>query len=167
VAAGAAREPLPYDGQSLVVDTSAWTAVARLEHKSPGHPLIGTFEQALASGLLRGCHMVDLELRHYAAGSDVPAVTEKLEQLPAFPITSQASYAAVRAQWDLAERSTPGFPGYHRVGHGDYLIAATAWHAGYGVLHFNKDFDRMEEVLGTPSVWVFPKGLFAQIDGAQ
>jgi predicted nucleic acid-binding protein len=108
--------------------------------------------------------MVDVELKHYAGDEAAMLEVEKrLARLRALPISSPASSAAVAAQRELFALSTPGFPAYHRVSHDDFFVAATAWHAGWGVLHYDEHFDRLEQALGVKSVWVLPRHTFAQI----
>jgi len=40
----------------------------------------------------------------------------------------------------------------------DYLIAAAAAERGFGVLHYDRHFDLLCEVLGTQSLWIAPRG---------
>ena len=51
---------------------------------------------------------------------------------------------------ELGSRS----PGYHRVALPDYLIAAPAEAAGFGVLYY----DRLTEVMSFQSRWIAPPG---------
>ncbi|HEV2772676.1 MAG TPA: hypothetical protein VGV57_07610 [Thermoleophilaceae bacterium] len=54
------------------------------------------------------------------------------------------------AMHELGSRS----PGYHRVALPDYLIAAPAEAAGFGVLYY----DRLTEVMSFQSRWIAPPG---------
>ena len=50
-------------------------------------------------------------------------------------------------------------PLFHRsVGVADLIIAAAAATAGFGVLHYDADFDTLAEVLPFESRWLAPRG---------
>lgn len=54
----------------------------------------------------------------------------------------------------LAQRSA----GAHRISVADYFIAAAAQDIGAAVLHYDRDFDRLAEVMEFESVWLAPPG---------
>jgi hypothetical protein len=64
--------------------------------------------------------------------------------------------AALEAQAELARHA----PGFHRLPHQDYLIAAIAAAHKLGVLHYDADFDRIAEQssLAFESVWIASAG---------
>lgn len=55
---------------------------------------------------------------------------------------------------DLVERGER----HHRVPLPDVILAATAAGAGVGVLHYDRHFDRLAEVLNFRSQWIAPRG---------
>lgn len=71
------------------------------------------------------------------------------------PITRTVTDAAILAVRELASADPPGA---HRVRIPDALIAAAAAERGLGVLHYDRHFDRLAEVLGFHSQWVAPAG---------
>jgi predicted nucleic acid-binding protein len=54
----------------------------------------------------------------------------------------------------LAQRSH----GAHRLPIVDYLLAATAEHIGAAVLHYDRDYDTLTEMMEFKSVWLAPPG---------
>jgi predicted nucleic acid-binding protein len=40
----------------------------------------------------------------------------------------------------------------------DYLIAAAAQETGAAVLHYDRDYDTLAEIMGFESVWLAPPG---------
>ncbi len=70
------------------------------------------------------------------------------------PMTESIHQAALTAIRELARRGA----GHHRVPVPDVLIAAAAQEAGVGVLHYDRHFDRLAEVLHFSSVWLAPAG---------
>jgi len=70
------------------------------------------------------------------------------------PLTVSVQRAAIGALRALARRGA----GYHRVPLPDVLIAAAAQEAGAGVLHYDRHFDRLAEVLHFRSVWLAAPG---------
>jgi len=48
---------------------------------------------------------------------------------------------------------------HHRsVKHPDLLVALAAESAGYGILHYDQDYDRISEITGQPTRWIVPQG---------
>jgi len=54
----------------------------------------------------------------------------------------------------LAQRSH----GAHRLPVVDYVLAATAEQIGAAVLHYDRDYDTLAEVMEFESVWLAPPG---------
>jgi predicted nucleic acid-binding protein len=102
--------------------------------------------------------VVKLELLHSTRNAAEFEVWDaRLAVLRAIDLTATIANAAVGALRELAPISN----GYHRVGLGDALIAASAQDAGVGVLHYNPtDFDRLNEVMHFDSVLLAPVGTF-------
>ncbi len=62
--------------------------------------------------------------------------------------------AAVGGMRDLVEHGER----HHRVPLPDVILAAAAAGAGVGVLHYDRHFDRLAEVLNFRSQWIVPRG---------
>jgi len=77
-----------------------------------------------------------------------------LRVLRDIPITRSVTNAAMEAMRRLAQVS----PGYHRVKLPDARIAAAAQDGGLGVLHYDRHYDRLAEVLTFESQWIAPAG---------
>ncbi len=73
---------------------------------------------------------------------------------PRVELTVATEELAVRAQDELATR------GHHRLPPIDLMIAACAHEAGMGILHYDRDYDRILELtsLSFESAWVAPAG---------
>jgi predicted nucleic acid-binding protein len=146
------------------VDTSAWVALHKLRRLKPDHPSVAEFAAALTAGQLRGSDAVKLELLHSARSADeLTAAEAELDKLQTLPITANASRAAVGALRDLAATCTQSEPLRYRLSHLDALIAASAWHTGIGVIHYDAHYDTLAEVLNIPSVWFAPRKTFAAL----
>lgn len=132
-------------GPPLVFDTSAWQR-QRAPGARPG------WLELLDAGRLAVCPVVALELcaaaRDEAERARLEAALGTLEAHA--PVTEQAGDAARSALRDLGAR--------RRLPAADYLIAAAAAQRGFGVLHYDRHFDSLCEVLGIESVWLAPRG---------
>ena len=113
----------PYATTPLVVDTSAW-----IRQRDPA--VRPRWEATLRAGLLASCPVV--------------ALAAALDALPQAPVTTSACRAALAASHELR--------GSRRLPAADYLIAAAAAERGFGVLHEDRHFDTLADVLGFPSV---------------
>lgn len=152
-------DPPPYGGRTLIVDTSAWVVLRKALARGPQPAFVGDFVRARANGQLRGHTAVKLELLHNARGSaELLAAEARLDELPTLRITATASDGAVSAVRDLAAAAPPGDRAHHRVGHGDALVAATAAEHGFGVLHYDRHFERLAKVLGIDHCWIAKPG---------
>lgn len=89
------------------------------------------------------------------AGFD--ALAEALSALRAAPLTTAIVHAAEDAMRELARRSH----GAHRLPVVDYLLAATAEQLGAAVLHYDRDYDTLAEVMELKSAWLVPPGTIA------
>jgi len=134
----------------VLVDTSVWTRVASRPE------VAGAITAKLAAGqALCTCPLVDLELLHSARG---PAeydewATTRNQAYPSLPLTPAAGERALQVQRQLAHR------GLHRAAKlPDLLIAAIAEIAGATVLHYDSDYDHINEVTGQPTEWIVPRG---------
>ncbi len=78
----------------------------------------------------------------------------RLGQLPQLLIDREVEHAAQKAQRELAKS------GHHRLSPTDLIIAACAACADGGVLHYDRDYDRILEhtSLHFESVWLAEPG---------
>jgi predicted nucleic acid-binding protein len=140
---------LTWAGGPWVVDTSAWARAAAPE-VSP------RWKEAAEHDDLIGNPVVTLELLYDARDRDqVEALAGALAGMRQAPITRAVTDAAIGAIRDLAAR---GSAGAHRLRVPDALVAAAAAERGYGVLHYDEDYDRLASVLAFESQWVAPRG---------
>lgn len=143
---------MSWAGGPWVADTSAW---ARAREPRVARRWI----EAARAGDLVGCPIITLELLHDARDrEEVERVAAALAELRQAPVTRSVTDAAVGAVRELA-RTGPA--GTHRVPTADALIAAAAAERGFGVLHYDHDFDRLAQVLSFTSQWVAPAGSVA------
>lgn len=134
----------------VLVDTSVWTRIA-------SRPEVATAIVAkLAAGqALCTCPLVDLELLHSARG---PVeynewATTRAQAYPSLPLTPAVGERALQVQRQLAHR------GLHRAAKlPDLLIAAIAETAGASVLHYDSDYDHINDVTGQLTEWIVPRG---------
>jgi predicted nucleic acid-binding protein len=96
-----------------------------------------------------------LEILLHARGSaDFDELAEELSALRPTQLTASIADAAQDAMRRLAGRSH----GSHRLPIIDYLLAATAQETGVAVLHYDRDYDTLAEVMEFESVWLAPPG---------
>lgn len=127
-------------GVGLVIDTSAW---ARQREGAVARHWDATNE----AELLVSCPAAALEILNSARNEDQFVALERtLAALPQAPVTASVCRAALGACRDLGAR--------RRIPAADYLIAAAAAERGFGVLHADRHFDLLAEVLGFESVRV-------------
>lgn len=140
---------LTWAGGPWVADTSAWARAAAPE-------VADAWKEAARAGEIVACPIVTLELLFGApdavAVDDVASTCVALRQAP---ITRTVTDAAILAVRDLA---TAGPDGAHRVRVPDALIAAAAAERGFGVLHYDRHFDRLADALAFTSQWIAPAG---------
>ena len=138
----------PFGGAALIADTSA-----RMRTEEPG--VRELWPTAVEAGQILTCTMVTMELLFTARDADAVAQTEKIEAgLRQVPVTASVQRAAIGAVRELSQRGA----GAHRVPPPDILIAAAAQEAGVGVLHYDRHYDRLAEILNFDSVWIAPPG---------
>jgi predicted nucleic acid-binding protein len=150
-----ARSRLPYDGQRLLVDTSAFSAIRRAKGLNSTPP---EWTEARLRKQLLLSPIVKLELLHEArSAGEFEDLDNFLGYYPLVPLRREVFDAAMGAVRDLAAVS----PEYHRVGVCDALIAASAAMSNVGVLHYNhKHFAKLREVLVFNNVELAPPGTF-------
>lgn len=138
-----------YDGRVYIADSSAWS--------NASHPAVKEeWAAALRSRQIAICPIVKLELLYSARdGGDYDRLDSALGPLRDVPITRSVTNAALAALRRLAHVQ----PVYQRtVKLADLLIAAAAQDGAVGVLHYDRHFDLLAEVLEFESRWVAPSG---------
>lgn len=134
------------DGGVFIADTSAWSRSSSVEK---------AWEEAMRSRLIATCPVVMMELLDSAPDAEAfEALEADLRQLRDIPVTRSVTQAAITALRELA--ATGGLR--HRVEPTDAIIAACAQEAGTGVLHCDRQFDRLAEVMRFESRWLVRPG---------
>jgi hypothetical protein len=132
----------------LVVDTSAW---ARAHHPQVREP----WKEALLDRRLRLSPVVRFEILLSARdGLAFDKLAERLSALQAAPLGTSVVRAAEQAMRSLAHRSA----GAQRIPIVDYLVAAAAQELGAAVIHYDRDYDTLAELMEFESVWLAPAG---------
>ena len=120
-------ESPPFGGYRLIADTSAWSAIGRARLLGNVPP---DWSRAIAADQILTSPIVKLELLHSARNAaEFAEWDERLSVLREVELTHPVCLAAIGALRELAGRSD----GYHRVGLGDALIAASASARDVGV----------------------------------
>jgi predicted nucleic acid-binding protein len=107
------------------------------------------------SGEIATCLPFLLEAGYSAQSAvDHERIMDQLGKLFFVPIDAEVEAIARKAKRELAR------VGHHRISSIDLMIASCAHEAGYGVLHYDRDYDRIVELtsLRFESVWVAPAG---------
>jgi predicted nucleic acid-binding protein len=132
----------------LLIDTSAF---ARANHPSVRED----WERALQADRLRISPIARLEILLSARnGATFDELTEELSMLRTAPLTPTVARAAESAMRTLAHRSA----GAQRIPIVDYLVAAAAQETGAAVLHYDRDYDTLAEVMAFDSIRLAPRG---------
>jgi predicted nucleic acid-binding protein len=132
----------------LVIDTSAWF---RAHHQA----VRAEWTEALVSDRLRLSPLARLEI--LLATRDPGTFDELVEELSALrpaPLGGSVVRAAEAAMRALTRRSA----GAHRLPIVDYLVAAAAQELGGAVLHYDRDYGTLAEVMSFDAVWLAPPG---------
>ncbi|HYM45633.1 MAG TPA: PIN domain-containing protein [Solirubrobacteraceae bacterium] len=138
----------PYGGMVVLADTSA-----RMRTHEPS--VREQWMAAVESEQIATCSIVTMELLFSARDAAGVAQTEKIEAaFRQIPVTVSVQRAAIGAVRELAQRGGSS----HRVPPPDLLIAAAAQEAGVGVLHYDRHYDLLAEILSFSSVWLAPAG---------
>jgi hypothetical protein len=138
----------PFGGGHYIADKSAWVRAHR-------NALKDEWAEAMRNGQILTCQITRLEILYSAQSrQDFDQYEAELGVLQDLPITPEVCEAAIAALRSLAARSM----GYHRVHIPDALIAACAAENQVGVLHYDRHFDRLQEVLEFESHWAAEAG---------
>ncbi|HXW59141.1 MAG TPA: PIN domain-containing protein [Solirubrobacteraceae bacterium] len=148
---------MPYGGATLIADTSVWSNIRK---KAAPQTARQEVREAVLGGQLRSSPLVALELTWGArnakeAQEKTKATAAVLTGARELRVTQDIVDKALVALGQMVGWS----PDPDKAPVVDALIAATAQANGIGVLHYNKDFDRISPLLGGyQSVWVAPRG---------
>jgi predicted nucleic acid-binding protein len=136
----------------FMIDHSAWS---RIVDPNLDEDRVTWLAEVFEYGEIATCLPFLLEAGYSArSGSDYQEVSANLTELPRIPISEDVERLALEAQQDLARI------GHHRMAPIDLIIAACAHVARAGVLHYDRDFDRIAEHtrLRFHSEWLAPVG---------
>lgn len=138
----------------LLLDNSAWSRIVGgvLDEKRAETVAEWIEQRQLATTL-----PFLLEAGYSAkSGGDHKTLMDQLDLLPSMRISQDVENQALRAQGELA------LIGHHRLSPVDLMIAACAHDAGFGVLHYDRDYDMIAEhtCLEFASRWLAPPGTF-------
>jgi predicted nucleic acid-binding protein len=148
---GPSGSATPWGDLPLLIDTSAWARASSPVVREP-------WQRALLSRRMRISPLVRFEIllsaRH---GDGFDTLAEQLSALQPAPLTTSVIRAAETAMRALAHRSS----GSHRLPIVDYFVAASAQELGAAVIHYDRDYDTLAEVLEFESAWLAPAGTLA------
>jgi predicted nucleic acid-binding protein len=138
----------PWGELPLVVDNSAWSRA--------GHPEVREdWKHALRTDRLRISPIARLEMLFSARNGQVfDDLAQQLSVVRTAPLTATVARAAEDAMRTLSRRSA----GAQRIPIADYLLAAAAQELGAAVLHYDRDYDTLAEVMTFESIWLASPG---------
>jgi predicted nucleic acid-binding protein len=142
-----------FAGRDLLVDNSAF-------QRGGQEAIRAEWLLALEQGRLFRSPILEFEVLYSARNArEYGELREELQALRPLELSSGDIDAALTAQAELAQHA----PGFQRIPHQDYLVAAIASAHGLGVLHYDADFDRLSvhSSLRFHSIWVAPSGTLA------
>lgn len=130
----------------VLVDTSAWIVAARIPDAR--ERLLGAIERADALW----CWPVRYELMLSARGErEIAEVDRTLEALREIPVDRSVQRGVLSAMRELARG---GSHGAHRLPLTDLTVAVAAQAAGVDVVHYDRHFERLGELLGVRALWI-------------
>ncbi|MFI5003650.1 MAG: PIN domain-containing protein [Solirubrobacterales bacterium] len=145
---GPSHSPSAWGELPLIIDTSAF---ARAHHPRVRRD----WEHALHADRLRISPIARLEILLSARnGETFDKLGEELSVLRSAPLTTAVARAAEDSMRTLAKRSA----GAQRIPIVDYLVAAAAQESGAAVIHYDRDYDTLAEVMAFESIWLAPSG---------
>jgi predicted nucleic acid-binding protein len=136
----------------LLLDHSAWSRLIGDLVPADREEVVLDWIEA---GQLGTCLPFLLEAGYSAQTAEDHRITmARLERLPFISIDEEVESTAQMVQRELAKR------GHHRLPTNDLVIAACAACVGAGVLHYDRDYDRILEhtSLNFESVWLAEPG---------
>jgi len=132
----------------LLLDNSAWSRRIKPRAQERLASVVASKEAAVCLPFL-------LEAGYSArSAAEHDALIADLNLLPRADIGPEVERLALRAQSELAA------VGHHRLSPSDLIVAACAHRSGYGVLHYDRDYDVIARhtSLDFLSEWVAPAG---------
>ena len=132
---------------SYLIDKSA---LARMIHE----PVRRRLAPIIGDGEAASCAIIDLEVLFSARNLDEYRKIRLRREMAYhhIPLTEEIFQRAIDVQAELSRT------GRHRVPIPDLIIAAASESASLTVLHYDKDFDTINEVTGQPVEWVVERG---------
>lgn len=136
-----------WGGQGPVLaDTSAWIVARRIP--SARQLLLAAIDRADVAW----CWPVRYELMVDARGSDgIAALDRTLERLREIAVDRAVQRGVLSAMRELAGT---GSHGAHRLPLADLTVAVAAQQSGLTVLHHDRHFDRLTDLLGVHASWI-------------
>jgi predicted nucleic acid-binding protein len=138
----------PWGNLPLVVDNSAWSRADYPDVRED-------WKHALRTDRLRISPIARLEMLFSArSGKAFDELAEQLSVVRTAPLTATIARVAEDAMRTLSHRSA----GAQRIPLADYLIAAAAQELGAAVIHYDRDYDTLAEIMAFESIWLAPRG---------
>jgi predicted nucleic acid-binding protein len=136
-----------WDGQGpVLVDTSAWIVAGRVPEARE------LLLDAVGRGQVSWCWPVRYELSIDARGPDgIAAVDRTLEGLREIAVDRAVQARVLSVMRELA---STGSHGAHRLPLTDLTVAVAAQAAGLDVLHHDRHFERLGDLLGIRTPWI-------------
>lgn len=136
-----------WDGQGAVLaDTSAWIVARRTPQAR--ELLLAAVER----GDVAWCWPVRYELMIDARDADaIAAVDRTLEGLRQIAVDASVQRGVLSVMRELA---VSGSHGAHRLPLADLAVAVAAQRARLDILHHDRHFERLAELLGVHAVWI-------------
>jgi predicted nucleic acid-binding protein len=136
-----------WDGQTAVLaDTSAWMLARRSPHARE------LFFAAAERGDVAWCWPVRYELTIDAPSPEgIAALDRTLDGLREIAVDRAVQRGVLSAMHELADG---GSHGAHRLPLADLTVAVAAQRSGLDVLHYDRHFERLGELLGISTPWI-------------
>lgn len=136
-----------WDGEaSVLADTSAWMLARRVPRARE------LLFAAVERGDVAWCWPVRYELTVDAPSPDrIVALDRTLEGLREIAVDGTVQRGVLSAMRELADA---GSHGAHRLPLTDLTVAVAAQRSGLDVLHYDRHFERLGELLGVRMLWI-------------
>lgn len=145
-------EPAALERPALF-DTSVWTWARDRRRRQ----LAIWFDAQVASGRVLVCDLVIIELVRLAPNATrASEVARRLAAFESVPMTKEVWPRSRELQLLLAADGS-----HRRVPSADLLLAAAAEAAGVGLLHYDRDYERIALVSHLEQTWFVPDGALA------
>lgn len=140
-----------WDGTGpVLVDTSAWMQARRDPDAQ------GMLVRAIERDEVRWCWPVRYELMTDAReAAGIATVERTLDGLREVQVDRQIQLTVLATMRELAAEGSHGAHPYPLT---DLTVAAAAFHAGIGILHFDQHLERLGDHLGADARWISAPG---------